>query len=61
MAGTAHAGSVILCHDGRTQPSEELLRAMGESIAALQARGLTLVTAGRLLAGDREDGKGGGA
>ena len=59
VTGTAHAGSVILCHDGRTQPSEELLRAMGESIAALQTRGLTLVTAGRLLAGDREDGKDG--
>ena len=51
VAGTAHAGSVILCHDGRTQPDEELLRAMGESIAVLRARGLAFVTGSRMLEG----------
>lgn len=50
-AGAAHAGSVILCHDGRSQPSEELLRTLGESIAALQARGLAFVTGSRMLEG----------
>ena len=51
VAGTAHAGSVILCHDGRTEPDEELLRAMGESIAVLRARGLAFVTGSRMLEG----------
>ena len=51
VADTAHAGSVILCHDGRTQPNEELLRAVGESISALQGQGMTFVTASRLMEG----------
>lgn len=50
-AGQAWAGSVILCHDARSQPSEELLAAVGTSIGTLLERGLTFVTASQMLAG----------
>ena len=46
----AHAGSIILCHDGRTQPSRELLEAVGQSLIALADRGLTFVTGSQMLA-----------
>mgnify|MGYP000906496853 CR=1 FL=1 len=46
----AHAGSIILCHDGRTQPSRELLEAVGQSLVALADRGLTFVTGSQMLA-----------
>ena len=45
-----HAGSIILCHDGRTQPSRELLRAVGDSLVALAERGMTFLTGSQMLA-----------
>ena len=45
-----HAGSIILCHDGRTQPSGELLRAVGDSLVALAERGMTFLTGSQMLA-----------
>lgn len=50
VADKAGPGSVILCHDGRTQPTEALLRAMARSLATLKARGLELVTGSQMLA-----------
>ena len=41
---------IILCHDGRTQPSRELLEAVGQSLVALADRGLTFVTGSQMLA-----------
>lgn len=55
VADAAGAGSVILCHDGRTQPNEDLLRTVGESLAALKDRGLTFVTGSRMLEHDAAD------
>ena len=45
-----HAGSIILCHDGRTQPNRELLRAVGDSLVALAERGMTFLTGSQMLA-----------
>ncbi|SPT52405.1 Bifunctional xylanase/deacetylase precursor [Actinomyces bovis] len=50
VAQKAGPGAVILCHDGRTQPSEPLLRAMGESLAKLKEQGLRFVTGSQMLA-----------
>lgn len=50
-AGQAWAGSVILCHDARSQPSEELLGAVDEAVGTLHERGLTFVTASQMLDG----------
>ncbi|WP_194948032.1 polysaccharide deacetylase family protein [Actinomyces trachealis] len=59
VAEKAGPGSVILCHDGRTQPTEALLRAMVRSLAVLKARGLELVTGSQMLAATQaEPGKG---
>ena len=49
----AGAGSVILCHDGRTQPSEDLFTALEGSIRSLLERGLTVTTGSDLLTSDR--------
>lgn len=55
VAQKAGPGSVILCHDGRTQPTEALLRAMARSLAELQSQGLELVTASQMLAASRAE------
>ncbi len=50
VAQLAGNGSVILCHDGRTQPTEALLEAMGQSLVALKAKGLEFVSGSEMLA-----------
>ena len=47
---TAGAGSVVLCHDGRTQPSEALFTALEGGVRSLLERGLTVTTGSDLLA-----------
>ena len=47
---TAGAGSVVLCHDGRTQPSEALFTALEGGVSSLLERGLTVTTGSDLLA-----------
>jgi len=46
----AGAGSVVLCHDGRTQPSEDLFSALEGGLRSLLERGLTVTTGSDLLA-----------
>lgn len=46
----AGAGSVVLCHDGRTQPSEGLFSALEGGLRSLLERGLTVTTGSDLLA-----------
>ena len=46
----AGAGSVVLCHDGRTQPSEALFSALEGAVRSLLERGLTVTTGSDLLA-----------
>ena len=46
----AGAGSVVLCHDGRTQPSEGLFSALEGGLRSLLERGLTITTGSDLLA-----------
>ena len=46
----AGAGSVVLCHDGRTQPSEGLFAALEGGVHSLLERGLTVTTGSDLLA-----------
>ena len=46
----AGAGSVVLCHDGRTQPSEGLFSALEGGLHSLLERGLTVTTGSDLLA-----------
>ena len=46
----AGAGSVVLCHDGRTQPSEDLFSALEGGLHSLLERGLTVTTGSDLLA-----------
>lgn len=50
VAQLAGNGSVILCHDGRTQPTQALIEAMGQSLVDLKARGLEFVTGSQMLA-----------
>lgn len=52
LAETVHAGAVVLCHDGRSQPNEAIFTELGRSIEALQAEGLRFVTGSQLLASD---------
>ena len=47
---TAGAGSVVLCHDGRTQPSEALFTALEGGVRSLLERGLAVTTGSDLLA-----------
>ena len=47
---TAGAGSVVLCHDGRTQPSEALFTALEGGVRSLLERGLSVTTGSDLLA-----------
>ena len=46
----AGAGSVVLCHDGRTQPSEALFTALEGGVRSLLERGLAVTTGSDLLA-----------
>ena len=46
----AGAGSVVLCHDGRTQPSQALFSALEGAVHSLQEQGLTVTTGSDLLA-----------
>lgn len=46
----AGAGSVVLCHDGRTQPSASLFAALEGGVRSLLERGLTVTTGSDLLA-----------
>ena len=46
----AGAGSVVLCHDGRTQPSEALFTALEGGVRSLLERGLVVTTGSDLLA-----------
>ena len=46
----AGAGSVVLCHDGRTQPSAPLFAALEGGVRSLLERGLTVTTGSDLLA-----------
>jgi polysaccharide deacetylase family sporulation protein pdaB len=41
---------VVLCHDGRTQPSEDLFSALEGGLRSLLERGLTVTTGSDLLA-----------
>lgn len=43
------AGSIILCHDGRGQPSEGLLSALHDSLHALRAQGVRFVTGSEMV------------
>ena len=45
----AGAGSVVLCHDGRTQPSEGLFSALEGGVRSLLERGLSVTTGSDLL------------
>ncbi|WP_315584698.1 polysaccharide deacetylase family protein [Actinomyces viscosus] len=50
----AGAGSVVLCHDGRTQPSEALFAALEDAVRSLQGQGLTITTGSDLLSSASE-------
>ena len=50
IAQRAGAGSVILCHDGRSQPNEAMIRSLGRSIRELVRRGVSFVTGSEILA-----------
>ncbi|TFH51104.1 polysaccharide deacetylase family protein [Actinomyces viscosus] len=50
----AGAGSVVLCHDGRTQPSEALFAALEGAVRSLQGQGLTITTGSDLLSSASE-------
>ncbi len=50
----AGAGSVVLCHDGRTQPSEALFSALEDALLSLQERGLAITTGSDLLSSPSE-------
>ena len=49
----AGAGSVVLCHDGRAQPSQALFAALEGALRSLLERGLTVTTGSDLLASAR--------
>ena len=51
----AGAGSVVLCHDGRTQPSEALFTALEDAVRSLLERGLTVTTGSDLLSAARPE------
>ena len=50
----AGAGSVVLCHDGRAQPSQALFSALEGAVHSLQEQGLTVTTGSDLLASTSE-------
>lgn len=49
VAASVRAGSIILCHDGRGQPSEGLLSALHDSLHALRAQGVRFVTGSEMV------------
>lgn len=61
FAKTVHAGAVVLCHDGRSQPNAAIFAALGRSITALKAEGLRFVTASQMLAADATRASGTGS
>ena len=52
LAHSAHAGTVVLCHDGRSQPNAAIFQALGRSIAALKAEQGAGVTITGVAEGD---------
>lgn len=50
VAERATAGTIVLCHDGRSQPSEALFTALADSLRRLRDGGLEIVSASELLA-----------
>ncbi|WP_236755623.1 polysaccharide deacetylase family protein [Actinomyces radicidentis] len=61
LATTVHAGAVVLCHDGRSQPNAAIFAALGRSITALKAEGLRFVTGSQMLAADAARASGTGS
>ncbi|PHP52312.1 polysaccharide deacetylase family protein [Actinomyces ruminis] len=47
---SAQDGAIILCHDGRSQPSAGLMDEVARSVERIQSRGLRVVSAGELIA-----------